>query len=274
MEYWEHFERVSQAALAPLLFNTHQKELFAKTNKCHERLFFDLVTRLIKPTHFFEIGAHEAGTALKVARRLEDTACIAFEADRDVYAHFLAVHAAGSPPPNFQYLYRAISDHDGVLAFQKQLVIEGGQADILAKNNSVKQKSLGILYESVMTPCQSMDSFVKTLPMSVDRSVLRLDVEGLCYEVLIGSQKLLDSCTAIYAEVEDFTIWKDQKTVFAVHEILAHKGFIPVSRDVETVGQYNVLWLKYDSALIRSFRSRLAIYFAELQHIAEMSRNR
>jgi FkbM family methyltransferase len=236
-------------------------------------MFLDIVVRILKPSHFFEIGAYEAGTSIRIAKQLSQTVCVAFEADQDVYSHFLSVHAPASPP-NFRYLHRAICDYDGVMNFQKQTAIDGQEADILAKNNSAKQKDIQATYRSIETKCQRIDTFVAELSERPTSCILRLDVEGICYEALMGAGDVLDTCVAVYAEVEDFVIWRDQKTAFAVHELLYRRGFVPVSRDVETVGQYNVLWLKQGLTNFRPIRSRLAIYFSELQHIVAQSSSR
>lgn len=81
VSYWENFEFIHQLKLAPLLSDTNQREPFFATNECHERMFHDLVMRVIQPTHFYEIGAHEASTARKIANKLPDSRCVAFEAD-------------------------------------------------------------------------------------------------------------------------------------------------------------------------------------------------
>jgi len=266
MTYWENFEFNHQLILAPLLSDTTQKEPFLATNACHERVFLDLVTRVIQPTHFYEIGAHEASTAIHVAKKLPTSTCVAFEADPDIHAHFVSEYAAKNVPPNFSYLQSAVADYDGEAKFQKQLEIDGVIASALLPNNSLKQKNIGIRYREVSTPCMRMDTYVR-LHGPVEKVVLRIDVEGLCYEVLQGALHLLNNCAAVYAEVEDYEIWNGQKTVFDIYPVLEQCGFVPVSRDVQTPGQYNVLWLRKQDAINRKFRSRLSIYYNELMLI-------
>jgi FkbM family methyltransferase len=266
MKPWEAFEYTTQFMLAPLLADATQKTLFRETNRCHERMFFDLLVRVMKPTHFFELGAYEAKTARQAAARLPEAVCYAFEADAEVYGHFSSIHRKDPTPPNFSYIHSAISDYDGQASFQKQV---RGQSILgfLPPNNSLLQKQAETGYEEVTTPCQRLDSFVRPFAAEVKRAVLRLDVEGSCYEALAGSEQILDASVAIYAEVEDMEIWKGQKLVFDIHRLLDEKGFVPVSRDVQTPAQYNILWLRKDDSVLRKFRSRIALYNTELQHI-------
>ena len=79
---------------------------------------------------------------------------------------------------------------------------------------------------------------------------------------------------AIYAEVEDYEIWKGQKTVFEVYELLEKFNFVHVTRDIETPGQYNVLWLSKKLAFERKFRSRISLYLNELHVLAEIAKRR
>jgi len=270
MKAWEAFEYSNQFMLAPLLADATQRTFFRETNRCHERMFFDLLVRVMRPSHFFEIGAYEAKTARQVAARLPDAGCFAFEADPDVYRHFKALHNKGNTPPNFNYIHCAISDYDGQARFQKQANLKPGLGT-LPPNNSLRQKHAEIGYAEVDIPCQQLDTFIAPFIKEVHSTVLRIDVEGACYEVLSGSDQLLGSCIAIYAEVEDMEIWKGQKTVFDIYDMLDERGFVPVTRDVQTPAQYNVLWLKKDDSFLRHFRSRIALYHTELLSIAQKS---
>jgi len=264
MLFWESFEATHQVHLSPLLADTTQRPLFKETNRCHERMFMDFVVNRIKPSHFFEIGAYEAAAARRVAVALPGTKCYAFEADPDVHSHFAAKHTL---IPNFTYVLSAMSDTDGVIAFQKQAVISGKAVVMLMPNNSIKKKSLDIDYVEVNSPCHRLDTYVQGMG-PITNAVLRIDVEGLCYEVLKGARQTLAYTSAIYAEVEDYEVWKQQKTVFDIYPYLEEMGFVPVSRDVQSPGQYNVLWLRHTDSFDRKYRSRLALYFMELQQIA------
>jgi FkbM family methyltransferase len=272
-KFFDVFEMQYQIIFAPLLHNTHQTDLFRRTNKLHEELFLDLVSRILKPDFFLEIGAYEAATARKVASRLINTECYAFEADPENFQKFKNEFQE-IKLQNFHYLHRAISNHDGFIEFHKQ---NGVQCDLLP-NNSILPKihlDMNTGYEIINVSSCRIDSFFKNaLDIKNKSFVLRIDVEGLCYEVLQGAANTLNSCLAVYAEVEDYEIWKDQKTVFEIYQFLEELGFIPVTRDIQTPGQYNVLWLRMDTAFDRRFRSRISLYLNELHLLCDIAKER
>ncbi|WP_257098610.1 FkbM family methyltransferase [Pseudovibrio flavus] len=225
----------------------------------------DLVTRVLKPDYFLEIGAHEADTALRIARKLPECTSVGFEADPGVHKHFCEEFEQQGVPENFHYRHMAVTDKVGDVEFFMQ---PKEDPEFLFANNSLKTKP-GQEYESIRVEAATIDSLYK--PKSEETAVLKLDVEGHHYEVLEGATDFLDNTQAIYAEVEDYKIWEGQKTVFEVYDLLDGAGFVPVTRDVETPGQYNVMFLKKDIAFDRRFRGRIALYFKELSLLNELA---
>ncbi|MEM0949198.1 MAG: FkbM family methyltransferase [Pseudomonadota bacterium] len=267
MRDWEVFETTTQMLLAPLLADTTKRPAFAETNENHERMFFDFVARLMKPSHFIEIGAHEARASNRVAQALPETTCFAFEADRDVYDYFTskgAIHAG------VQYIYSAVSNRTGEVAFYKDVKVEPTAAAPFSGNNSVLRKPGDKEYTAVNVPTTRLDDFFQSgqgAAQTLESAVLWIDAEGHAYDVLQGAPQVLNKTVGIYVEVEDYPIWIEQKTAFDVFSLLDRFGFVPVTRDVETPGQYNVLLLKRPMHLERSYRSRIAMYHAELSAI-------
>lgn len=271
MKYWECFELTTQLAFASLLSNTRQKDLFLETNALHEKMFMDFVCRIIKPDLFLEIGAHEAAASKRVASNLPDCKCYAFEADPSVYQKFQTENVQGNVIDNFQYVNMAISDHVGMVGFQKQ-VRDGGPESEVFLNNSLLKKGNHIAYNEVSVHASTVDEFCKEI--SFDSAVLRIDVEGVSHQVLSGARETLKKCAAIYAEVEDYEIWQNQKTVFEVYSLMDECGFVPISRDFETPGQFNLLFLPSVVAYDRKFRGPLAIYHRHVSRINEVSMQR
>ena len=136
-------------------------------------------------------------------------------------------------------------------------------------NNSVRTKhSTEGGHRSVTAKMSQLDS-VDGMKSTTDKCVMRIDVEGLAYEVLLGASKSLNQCRLLYIEVEDYEIWDGQKTVFDIYPLLEGKGFVPVSRDVQTPGQYNVMWLRKEDYLERKFRSRVASFYSRIALLNE-----
>ncbi|MDD7909412.1 FkbM family methyltransferase [Pseudovibrio exalbescens] len=263
---WQAFEYTNQFLLCNLLYNTTDMHYKRRSNECHERLFMDIVTRVAKPELFVEVGAHEADTSLTLAKKLENCTALALEADPEVFEHFEMEFDRSPPPPNFQYINKAASDHSGVIPFFKQKQKET-QSD-LYKNNSLMRKP-GELYDTTNVECVTLDAISQ--PELKRPTVLRIDVEGHLFEVLRGATETLKNTIAIYAEVEDYEIWSGQKTVFQNYELLKQAGFSPVTRDVETPGQYNVFFLRNELAFSRAYRGRIALYFKELSVLNELA---
>lgn len=261
---WQTFEYTNQFLLCNLLYNTRDMHYKTKSVVCHERMFMDLMLRVAKPELFIEVGAHEAGTSLKIAQRLEHCQVMAFEADPDVFEHFRADLKESEPLKNFQYMNTAISNKLGSVSFFKQFSNE----DKLFANNSLMQKP-GENYSEIQVSCTTLDAHAQ--PDLKRSTVLRIDVEGHLFEVLEGAQETLKNTIAIYAELEDYEIWAGQKTAFEIYDLLEACGFIPVTRDVETPGQYNVFFLRRELAFTRAYRGRIALYFKELSLLNELA---
>lgn len=255
MRYWQFFESSHQLLLSNLLYDTREKILKRESVKCHERLFEDFVCRIIQPDIFLEIGAHEASTSSKFKGRLPHCSVHAFEADPEVFLHFREKVSS-----DINYINSAVSRHDGYLNFFRQQKDD----ERLFLNNSLFKKD-SVNYDEHRVKSVTVDSFLEEVGLS--STVLRIDAEGNTYEVIMGAAKSMSFVKAIYAEVEDYEIWEGQRTVFDVHDALEDYGFFPVSRDVETPGQYNVIWLRQDLAFQRQFRSRLLLYFNELKEL-------
>lgn len=262
MKYWQMFEFFNQFLLSNMIYYNDQKDLKKESVSCHHRLFEDLVCRVIQPDYFFEIGAHEASTSVKVKRKLPQCGVYAFEADIDVFEYYKKKVGR-----TIEYRNEAVANFSGALTFYKQIQPNGE----LFLNNSIKTKSSVEYSEYKVNAVTVDDLFCSMAPGSV---VLRIDVEGNTYEVLSGARDTLKNVKAIYAEVEDYEIWSGQKTAFAVHELLDEAGFVPVSRDVETPGQYNVFWLPQALAQDRRFRARLTLYYNELKKLDRIAGER
>lgn len=163
----------------------------------------------------------------------------------------------------------AVSDQSGQLEFHKQTASNVNLPAELLPNNSLRTKptvsSLAVAVEAI-----TVDEYLANHPGS---NILRIDVEGLCYEVLKGAEASLSQSRLIYAEVEDYEIWKGQKTVFDVYDLLDEYGFIPLTRDIQTPGQYNVLFAREKDAFSRSFRGQIALYHRRLSILNERSQN-
>lgn len=269
MKHWQNFELSTQRLYAALLSDTRQRELFVQTNKFHETLFFDLASRIVTTDNFLEVGAYEGSTSKRIAARCPQTQCAAFEADPDIYAKFRQENVENNTLRNYAYLHRAVSERPGTLDFHKQTESAIALAAELLPNNSLRTKP-SVPSRVVKVPATTVDDYLEGRGGT---SILRIDVEGLAYEVLKGAEKSLPYTRMIYAEVEDYQVWEGQKTVFDIYELLEPHGFIPITRDIQTPGQYNVLFLPEELAFRRDVRAHVSLYCRRLAALNTKSQN-
>ena len=267
MKYWRTFEQETQRLYSALLSDSSQQAAFRLTNRYHERLFFDLASRVLPAGNFLEIGAYEASTARRLADKCPQTWCMAFEADPMVFNKFRGQNVDGNELGNFAYVNKAVAARPGVMDFHKQVESASDIPAEFLPNNSLRRKS-DTLTEVVPIECTSVDEI---LAERTGTSILRIDVEGTCFEVLQGAASSLSSVSVIYAEVEDYEIWMGQRTVFDVYGFLDAYNFIPVTRDVQTPGQYNVMFLRENLVDLRAVRGPLAIYHRRMSHLNRLS---
>lgn len=270
---WGQFEDAHQLAFAPLLTNRGYKPILRATNSAHERMLRDLAIRVMRPTHYFEIGGYEAAASRAYAASRPEAVGIAFEPDPDIFRHFPRKHAT-KPIGNFTYENMAVSDSSGTLPFYKQTALPKPKANIeLVASNSLLtgKKKEGYQYRAVDVRSVAIDSYVEGI--DIGSALLRIDVEGMAYQVLKGARKTLEKTCAIYAEVEDIEVWDGQKTVFDIYELLDAHGFAPVSRDFQTHRQYNVLWLPKAVAREKRFRARIAKYYGDVHALNQQVLN-
>ncbi len=268
MRIWQSFEMETQRLYSALLSDTSLRDLFLESNKYHERIFFDLATRLMPSDIFLEIGAYEGSTSQRVAAKNSGTNCYAFEADPSVYNNFFDINVTENTLENYKYINNAVSDRTGSIEFYKQLVTDlDMDADLLPNNSALVKPSTE--YKSISVPSTTVDDFLEDKEFGT--VTLRIDVEGLCYEVLVGSGKTLAKTNVIYAEVEDFEIWEGQKTVFDLYGLLDDAGFYPVTRDVQTPGQYNVLFLREYDLFRRAVRAPITLFNRRMDRLNQIA---
>lgn len=198
-------------------------------------LFFDLLG-MADPEVFVEAGAHDASTSLRVAG-LGVPRVIAFEANPVNHRHFSSLtdfRAAG-----VDYVHAALTDEPGPVVLHREVDVDGseyvGHSSLAQRNHEISPVPTpvydvtvdGVRLDDAVGPCT--------------RSALWVDVEGFNGPVLAGGPDLLGSCAVIKIEVEDVEMWHGQALAVDVLATLLDSGLVPVARDVQSPGQYNVV---------------------------------
>jgi hypothetical protein len=81
-----------------------------------------------------------------------------------------------------------------------------------------------------------------------DRVVAWIDVEGALEQVLPGCRETLSRASAVFVEVEDEPIWDGQWLDLDVVRWFDEIGMVPILRDMQRPGQYNLVLVDQELA--------------------------
>ena len=117
-------------------------------------------------------------------------------------------------------------------------------------------------YEDVAVSATTVDEELvsQRLPRPM---AMWIDVEGAGYEVLKGADRALLHTSVIFIEVEDHSFWKGQLTAPGVVTYLCDRGFLPIARDFEYDGQYNIIFARHSCLGNSHIRAALPKYFSK-----------
>lgn len=189
------------------------------------QLYVDLVEKFctFKPTNIFEIGANYAQDAefLRKSFELAESDIYVFEPHPKIFSEIKKMY-------NFNCFDLAVSNVEGKTVFHAIDVAknEYGNSGISSlKNGLTKNKDNFFDIEVQMT---RMDSFIEINSIKMI-DFLKVDVEGMNYEVLEGFGNKLSLVKAIQTEGEYLQYWEGQKLYKDMQDLLVEKGFKLVS---------------------------------------------
>lgn len=231
--------------------------------------FYSLIIDFLKPDYFFEIGAFNAEFSRKIKPNLPNAKVFAFEANPYNYRRFESLVTN----TGVEYIHSAISDEIGTVTFNLQQSIDGKHVDPIRGNNSLLERNQeAVDYEKITVPCDTIDNRFSTLIGSDNTIAMWVDVEGMAYQVFTGASSILTHTKIVLVELEDRDYWGNQHLSTDVVEYLYHKGFLPIARDFEWLGQYNVIFVHNDLLGNYQFRELLAQYYSNLRKSSDNRR--
>jgi len=258
LQYYLLFEN-NAACVTPSFIPTHvatlsdsvlQEEVIWRkaTHQILVKKFFYLM-KLAECDSFVEIGAFDGSISLNV-EAIGLNNIVAFEANPYTYEKF----KSNFQNTNIKYLNIGVSSGEETL----ELKIPKHAESLELPNSSILQRAENSEFTEVKVMCIGLDQIVDYLPNPINRGALWIDLEGLAFEVLSASNNFLHNIELIFVEVEDFQYWKNQKFVIDIYELLLSKGFVPLIRDFEGRGQYNIIFVKktntyYYNALVSEY---------------------
>lgn len=207
---------------------------------------FMQIQRTLEPDVSYEIGAFEASFSLQIKKQIPQIRAIAFEANPFNFKHW----SENSNFSSIEYIFMAITDHEGVTQFSLQDFVKanGKTIEKVRGNNSLMQRAdNSINYQSVNVPCDTLDSFASKNGLSGKRACAWIDVEGAQRLVLPGAKNtLFRDVLTILIEVEHVYFWNDQWLSEDVQAYLDALGFVCVARDFQNPNQNNLLFVKHN----------------------------
>lgn len=204
----------------------------------------DLISRLTKisPRVIFEVGANYAQDAAYLA----DSWKIA-HSDVYVFEPHPAIASALTNHYQFEVHHKAVSNISGSLTFNAVDINETSNSGIssLLKHSVNDSESVSEILVEVVR----LDDFVSARGIdSID--FLKVDVEGMTFEVLDGLGDFIHKVACIQIETEVLPIWENQRTQNDVYELLGSKGFQLIEHITQMDGiQADSLWARSDMVI-------------------------
>jgi FkbM family methyltransferase len=199
--------------------------------------FYQDVCELVRPTVSLELGAHEGAFSEWSKRTFPDATCVALEANPFVHAK----HQEHLAELGVDYHHLAAGPTNGLMCINIPTTIRGkprGRENRMA--SLVTHRQAGG-QESIEVPAVRIDDWLDLADH--DRLVAWIDVEGASGLVLPGARETLARAKAVYIEVERADRWPGQWLDVDVARFFADIGKVPVIRDIQRPGQYNVVFL-------------------------------
>lgn len=206
------------------------------------RRFFKHVCTEVDPTLSIELGAHEAAFSSWAKVTFPDARCLAFEANPYVHEK----HAERLATEGVDYQQAAVAATNGTVTLNIPTRIGDRHLELDRYVASLAIQAEDADHKAVDVPAVRLDDFLTVAPQ--DRVVAWIDVEGASDQVLPGGSEVLARAAAVYIEVEDTCRWQGQWLDVDVARYFEDLGKVPVMRDIQRTGQYNVVFVDQELA--------------------------
>ena len=216
------------------------RNLRIETGKLIEKYFFQVCQEL-NLNLLIECGAHDGSISIKFCNENVKNHAISFEANPHVVQRF----APSIKSDRIQYLNKGLAREPGLL----ELRIPSHTAKSWTPQASFDKSLEFDEFEKVKVEVDSLDNLLSELngPMRNDTSAaLWIDGEGFGWEVLNGAKKILATQVykVIFIEVQDKSIWENEKNASEISAFLFEFGYFPIVRDCPLTSLYNIVFVK------------------------------
>jgi FkbM family methyltransferase len=182
--------------------------------------------------HIMEIGALNCADSLIFKDKFPKAKVYCIEGLKDNFDTYLS-NLKGILPINI-----IITNYDGLINFHKKNV--NGLHSIYNRGELYGNQILENL------ECKTFKTLCEELKIpNVD--VVKIDVEGATYEVLIGMGDMIHTIKIMHIETESYPFFEGQKLHNEVHDFLIEKGFTMIkitnARIQQNMCQHDSVWI-------------------------------
>jgi FkbM family methyltransferase len=194
------------------------------------------------PKTFLEIGSYNGADAVTIANywNLKPQQCYIIEANPKAY------YKIKTNLPDCKVYNFAASNKTEPVTFRVAI----HPSDEVSGMSSVLHCRILHKVENVVVEGKRIDDFLNEINEKID--LVKIDVEGFAYQVLLGFGDLIDDVDAIQVETEKIACWYEQKTHSDVDEYLVSKNFklVEIKEDEKNI-QYDCLYINNARQLLR-----------------------
>ncbi|MBD5558645.1 MAG: FkbM family methyltransferase [Desulfovibrio sp.] len=237
VELFQH-QLAQQAMLYNLTFMSGRKQSAELVSN-----FFLRMQGLLPVTTVLEIGAHEGTFSRAVKKTYPEKTVRAFEANPQVYAHFLL--EGEFPRLGIDYRYGAIGNRNGTTQLHIYESIDGRDEPSDSRRQSILLRVPNDTdrHHNVCVPLARLDTLCAADPED-SRYALWVDAEGAGGQVLEGAEGIMERTLAVYMELESVPKFENQPLDHDILHYLLERDFVPLLRDFQFNHQYNVVFVK------------------------------
>lgn len=229
-------------------FNTKLAGRIASARALND--LFHATVATLAPNMFLEVGAFEAAASVRVKAEVPGITVVALEASPVNYEHFSAQQDYAACGVDYRHSAAAAEIGEATFRIDK---MEGGQQPHGGNSLLMRADANASQQIEVTVPTTTLDTVAAETKGPV---ALWIDVEGAARMVLAGAAETLARTDIVKIEVEETEVWPGELVAVDVIAVLLSYGLVPVVRDVEYPGQFNVV-----------FMSEKALRDARVQHL-------
>jgi len=189
-----------------------------------------------KANIIFDIGSRDGNDAAFLSEELSCSQTYVFEAHPECYKYIKENH------PQLNVFHVAVSNFTGTTEFNAIYtnLLEAGISSMRDRNDNYYTNQDT---RKIEVNTDTMNNLIDKIKIKTEIDLVKVDVEGCSYEVLMGFGEKIKSIKMIHIELEEVQYWKDQKLAHEVMQILKDNDFILIDQKYFTENSVDQVWL-------------------------------